>query len=102
MIWGGSGKSGEKKLNGYLPGKKIQQQVGQEKKLNSRLAGKKNQRKFSARAPPSHIINGPSLTVTPRSICVRHYAGRKILDVSVAQPKTCHLRAGEGVCRALE
>ncbi len=23
-------------------------------------------------------------------ICVRHYAGRKILDVLVAQPKTCH------------
>ncbi len=23
-------------------------------------------------------------------ICVRHYAGRKKLDVSVAQPKTCH------------
>ncbi len=25
-----------------------------------------------------------------------------IMDVSVAQPKTCHHRAGEGVCRALE
>ncbi len=31
-------------------------------------------------------------------ICVRHYAGRKIVDVSVAQPETCHHRAGEGVC----
>ncbi len=30
-------------------------------------------------------------------ICVRHYAGKKILDVSVEQPKTCHHRAGEDV-----
>ncbi len=35
------------------------------------------------------------------NICVRHYAGRKILDVSVAQPKTCHHRAGEGVCEEM-
>ena len=29
------------------------------------------------------------------SICVRHNAGRKILDVSVAQPKTCKKGARE-------
>ncbi len=36
------------------------------------------------------------------TICVRHYAGQKILDVSVAQPKTCHHKAGECVCEAWE
>ena len=30
--------------------------------------------------------------VTSTYICVRHYARRKILDVSVAPPKTCHHR----------
>ncbi len=28
-------------------------------------------------------------------------AGRKKLDISVAQPKTCHHSAGDGVCRVL-
>ncbi len=42
------------------------------------------------------------ITLADIIICVRHYAGRKILDVSVAQPKTCHHKAGKGICRALE
>ena len=70
MIWGGSGKSGEKNSTATRPGKKTQlnnpeenknstQQPGRKK--NSRLAGtKKSQCEFSARAPPQ-IINGPSL-----------------------------------------
>ncbi len=72
MICGGLGKSGKKKLNGYLPrkktqlnnpeGKKTHQPVCQEKKLISRLARKKNWHEFSACAPPPlPIINGPSL-----------------------------------------
>ena len=49
----------EKKNSTQQPGKKIQQQVGQEKKLNSRLAWKKTQHEFSAHALP------------PRSLMVR-------------------------------
>ncbi len=41
------------------------------------------------------------LVVVYRHICVIHYAGQKILDVSVAQPKTCHHRSGECVGEAL-
>ncbi len=37
-----------------------------------------------------------------KHICVRHYAGQKILGVSVAQPITCHHYKGECVLEALE
>ncbi len=68
MIWGGSGKSGKKKLNGYSPREKKTQLNNQEEKKNSTQQprrkekksstascwGKKTQREFSARGPPDH------------------------------------------------
>ncbi len=44
----------------------------------------------------------PYYVIEASFICVRHYAGQKILGVSVAQPITCHHYTGECVLEALE
>ncbi len=46
----------------------------------------------------THSPNGSTIQFgIPICICVRHYAGQKILGVSVAQPITCHHYTGECV-----
>ena len=63
MIWGGPGKSGKKKLNGYSRRKKkVQRLVAEEKKVQRLVAEeKKNSTRILCPGPPPQIINGPSL-----------------------------------------
>ena len=45
----------------------------------------------------SVILDNLYITFMRNSICVRHYAHRKIICVPVAQPKTCHPMVGSAL-----